>query len=192
MGASFIHRGSEGQPGKIGAASEPTPASMYSLKASRRRRLGVENCSRAPRVLSHGICFGQWDNSKHDASWGLKDACALATCFRFCYAWEPCDHCYVNKPGPDCCDKRYMAKSSLLPQLNCANYQTREWGHPRSSMPSQATRGPQGSDGPVQPRTIRLMHKITRNNKCLLVKLPSLGWFVIPKANRHSKVRNGD
>lgn len=134
------------------------PQCIHLIKASRRRRLGVENCSRAPRVLSHGICFGQRDNSKHDASWGLKDACALATCFRFCYAWEPCDHCYVNKPGPDCCDKRYMAKSSLLPQLNCANYQTRGWGHPRSSMPSQATRGPQGSDGPVQPRTIRLMH----------------------------------
>lgn len=47
----------------------------------------------------------------------FKTCLCTRACFLFCCAWEPCDHCYVNKPGLACCDKKYAAKSSLLPQL---------------------------------------------------------------------------
>lgn len=85
MGASIIHRGSEGQPGKTGAATESTPASMYSPNQGKlKEKAGGGQLHLSPQVvLSHVICFGQWDNSKHDASRGLKDAYAVGLAFSF-------------------------------------------------------------------------------------------------------------
>lgn len=47
-------------------------------------------------------------------------------------------------------------------QLNLCQLSDTDWGHPPSSIPSQATSWPQGSDEPIQPRTTQSMHKITR------------------------------
>ena len=186
-------QGSEGQPGKAGAATQSSPASMYLPNWGKlKEKVGDGGlCLRPLAVLSHVICFGQWDNSQARCQHRFKRCLFTGTCFLFCCAWEPCNHYCVNKPGLACCEKRYMAKSSLLPQVKLC--QLSDMWVRSSFTPGQATSWPQGSDEePVQPRTVQPMHKLIRNNRCLLFKPPSLGWFVIPKANRHNRVRTGD